>query len=1001
MSKVTASFDLNIKEAKASLKELEKGYKELSIAEKENKDLIDQFAKKREELTKQIIRQQEAQKKYKKEIRDNVKAETELYLAQNRQIKSIKDLREVTNALVRQRDRLDHSTAKGKKEFDKLTKQININTKALKKYDTQIGRSQRNVGNYAGVLGKATAKLFAFTGGIYALIQASKQLIIEASEISDIFSDIEKTTGLTATQIRRLDKDLQDFDTRSSRKELLEMSVVAGRMDIAGQDIADFVEVVDKAIVSLKGELDGSAEDIATDLAKMSSVYGFEERFGVAEGINKIGSAINYLGANTKAQAQPMLEFAKRMQGISKIAKIGIGDIIGLGAGFDALGGNVEVNATSINQLLVAMGNKTEEFARLAGVSFEEFNDILKKDANEALILFANNTGDTAENIVDLTKKLDGLGLKGKKVVETIGLLSGNTETFRKHQKLANEEIARGTSLTKEFDIKNKNLAANLEKIWKNITTFFVSSALIDTLTKITSLFVSTQTELEKVTAKSSRSRDEFELLASSFENLTKKTELTKEETAYLEKSYKNLQTLYPSYLENLTLEKDNYTAIQRALKIINKDLEDKAKLSAKQAIEADTQNKLAESFKKGVAIIEKRQRAIKKLADLEKKKDKEFNSSLEVQSSKYYALTQNIETQTKLLDVYKYKLKQNKKEEIEYLKVAKEKADAIEEFFNPQDTKLSMRIDFENETLGDAIENDEPIEIPAKIKFVEDDIDDKFGYSGSIELFDMDNIREAEQAFPEMIDGITELNEATKGQLELQDSIADIGVGGLKTFFSEGLKGANALEKGFNAVKDSVINLASTLLSKAAIFGLLNLLSGNSFGFGMSLLKLFKFAKGGQIPEKFASGGLSPNSRNIIINDDNSSKFREYIINGEKTAKYKPILDTINFGSDSQINNMLSGGSAIPTAEKPASGGVTHLATGGIIPRNTSNNNDIMTALSNINRSIAESANMNNKGQRALLNKDTISLKEVSNTGIYKASVIGGKQTNTLTETR
>ncbi len=853
-------------------------------------------------------------------------------------------------------------------------------------------------------------KLFAYTGGVYALISASKQLIIESAKVSDTFSDIEKTTGLTADQIKRLDKDLQDLDTRSSREELLKMSVVAGRMDIAGKDITEFVAVVDKAIVSLKGELDGSAEDIATDLAKMSAVYGFEEKYGVAEGINKIGSAINFLGANTKAQAQPMLEFTKRMQGISGIANINISDIIGLGASFDELGGNVEVNATSINQLLVAMGNKTQEFAKLAGVGFEEFDKILRKDANEALILFANNTGKTANDIVELTGKLNGLGLRGKKVVETIGLLAGNTEVFRKNQRIANEEIEKGTSLTQEFNIKNQNLAGNLAKIWKNITSSIITSGLIDALTKVTGLFISTSTNLEKAQGQSARSRAEFELLTSTFNSLFKKTNKTKEEVDHLETSYKKLQTLYPSYLGNLKLEKDNYDDIQGALNSINVSLLEKSKLATKKALEQDAEEKLAEKYEEAIDLIKKRQKEELKLEELEKKKYKLLGQQGSLQGSNVQKVINSISAQETKIESFNSMLRKNKEEQLKIIEVNKRVAKSYNEFF---DIKIDdsdgvgaifpskEEYEAEMKKIEDASKNN-PIEVSAELKFGDNPLADAtelrdLEFEG-LKLIDIASLDKANEKIPQMIAGITELTEAQKETLKVQEAIANVPTTGFKAFISAGLQGTNALEAGFKAIKNAFIDLVATMASKAIFFQLMNMLTGGTFGIGKSFLNMLGFAKGGKIPEpeRFAEGGgLSPNRRNILINDANDSQYQEYIVNGKRTKQYQPVLDTINFGTNSQIDNMLNGGSAIGKVNNTG----TALASGGIVPRSTgTNNSEIMRALNNINRTIEASGNGNIQGLEALYNKPAIDVKGVSEIGVYQFSEKGKKASNQLT---
>ena len=556
------------KENTAELKKVNKEFNNLSKTEKESSETGKKLVAQRKELTLSIMRQREESNKLKKSIKDELKngktqvnsikalreANNQLVAERDRlntqsekSTKRFKDLttqidkneislkkydaaigrnqRNVGNykgaikevidkiellkkeniKLLATQKKVATSTIKGKAEYSKIENQIKKNTNTLKEYDKQIQRSQRNVGNYGSSL-KNLAKTLATGLGFYALISAIKSSITMLGNVDEEFANVRKTTGLTQDEVKDLTKELQKLNTRTSVQGLLQIATAAGRMNIAKEDLKSFTEVADKAFVALAGELSGSADEIATDLAKISSVFGLETEFGVAEGINKIGSAVNFLGANTKAQAQPIVDFTKSMQGIAGLAKIGVGDIMGLGAAFDELGQDVMVSGTSTSQLLVLMGKKTEEFAKIAGLELGEFSDLLKRDANEALFAFAEGVGKSGIGLESLATQLDGLGLQGKKVVGTIGVLATKTDTFRNAQKLANDEVERGTSLTNEFNEKNNTLNANLDKTVKNLTNIVVNSGFLDWLRKLTSLMV----EASEVNNQLSESQGDF-----------------------------------------------------------------------------------------------------------------------------------------------------------------------------------------------------------------------------------------------------------------------------------------------------------------------------------------------------------------------------------------------------------------------------------------------------------------------------------------------------------
>ena len=117
-------------------------------------DKLNEAVKENNRLKKQAVTQANKQKIEEQKLTD----------ALTKEINSIKDLTEQTNALVKQRDRLNISTAKGRKEFENLSKQIADNTSKLKSYDAQIGRFHRNVGNYRSVLNKLNGSLVNLAG---------------------------------------------------------------------------------------------------------------------------------------------------------------------------------------------------------------------------------------------------------------------------------------------------------------------------------------------------------------------------------------------------------------------------------------------------------------------------------------------------------------------------------------------------------------------------------------------------------------------------------------------------------------------------------------------------------------------------------------------------------------------------------------------------------------------------------------------------------------------
>lgn len=377
--------------------------------------------------------------------------------------------------------------------------QITAFNKAIKKTETRL----------KGLQGQTSSliKQVALLGGGFSAAFAIQRIVSGAiktiREFDEAIADLRKTTGLSDVAARSLAKELGRIDTRSSVFELLKLATAAGRLGIAQKDIKGFVEQTDKAFVALADDLGGSAEEIATDLGRIAGVFGIEEAEGISEAINIVGSVLNELGANTKANAGFISDFVERMGGIAPQAGISFSAIAGLGATLQELGQSAETSSTTLAKLIPAIGKDIPKFAGVAGLSIKEFSKILKEDANEALLQVFEGAQSTTGGVAGLAKTLEELGIDSGRAAGVVGVLSANIDRVRRNQALASEEAKVATSLTNEFNIKNNTLNATLEKVSNSYDKMILSiedgsGAISESGTELASL---TKTVLNLITA--------------------------------------------------------------------------------------------------------------------------------------------------------------------------------------------------------------------------------------------------------------------------------------------------------------------------------------------------------------------------------------------------------------------------------------------------------------------------------------------------------------------
>lgn len=279
--------------------------------------------------------------------------------------------------------------------------------------------------------------------------------------------DAMKTTGLSRDEIEELSAELKKFDTRTAQNELLSLARVGGKLGISGkEDLLEFVSAADKINVALKEDLGGDAEAAIGQIGKLVDIFQLKGQMGLERAMLSVGSAINELGAASTANEGYIVNFTNRLAGIAPNASISIDKILGLASTLDANAQAAETAATAIGQTITAMFKKTETFAEIASMPFEEFRNLLETDVNAALIkVLEGMRGD--QGLFDIVDAMGEMHLNGQRATTVLGALANNVEMLKEQQSLANEAFQEGTSLTDEFNTKNESATAVLEKTKK------------------------------------------------------------------------------------------------------------------------------------------------------------------------------------------------------------------------------------------------------------------------------------------------------------------------------------------------------------------------------------------------------------------------------------------------------------------------------------------------------------------------------------------------------
>lgn len=387
-------------------------------------------------------------------------------------IKSInsKNINELTSAAKQLQAQLKKLTP-GTQEFIDKTKQLQQVKARLKAVEDGIRGVQEESGKAASTMGELTEKFNKYFGiistGIAAVTgisMAFHRTAEEAAKLDDTYSDVMKTTGLTHDQVKQLDEVLMKMDTRTSREQLLLLARDAGKLGISGsEDILGFVNAADKIQVALGEDL---GEGAIRNIGKIADVLGYTKNMGIEKSMLSIGSAINAVGQASTASEAYIVDFTQRLAGVGAQTGLSAANIIGFASGLDQSAMKVEMAATAFQKFIQKMYGDTAKFAGYANMEVQDFADLLKNDANTAIVTVLTNLKNAGgfEALVPIFKDMK---MNGERATSVLAAMASNLDAVTEAQSLANEEFEKATSVTDEFNVKNNNLNAQLEKARK------------------------------------------------------------------------------------------------------------------------------------------------------------------------------------------------------------------------------------------------------------------------------------------------------------------------------------------------------------------------------------------------------------------------------------------------------------------------------------------------------------------------------------------------------
>lgn len=390
--------------------------------------------------------------------------------------------------------------------------------------------------------------------GMQSVVNIIPKYIDGLKKIADQEAQVQKTTGLTDRQYRMLNEQFKTMDTRTPREELRALAAEAGKLGKDSvKDIAEFVREADVINVALGQDL---GEGAVTQIGKIADIY--------QEKMLNIASAVNEVGARSKASEAYQVDFLTRLSGVAPTANLSAAAMLSYGATLENNGQNAELASTALNGFFVDFIKNTEDFGRAAGFAQGELSKLIaNKGTNEAFVQFLEKLKGGATSSQDLLNKLQALGIDGARGSNVLLTLANSTGMLREQFDVASKAIQNSDSVMKEFNKNNQNAAGDYEKIAQRISRFFTFESANDGIKNlIGSIEKLTRTELSTYIQ---REQADLNLLVGAI--IT-----TNDEYGTRKRLIEELQVKFPDFLGNLNAETVTNEQLKTALDAVNKE---------------------------------------------------------------------------------------------------------------------------------------------------------------------------------------------------------------------------------------------------------------------------------------------------------------------------------------------------------------------------------------------------------------------------------------------
>lgn len=439
-------------------------------------DTKNKIAANNAEITKLSTNAGENASRIKELEAENERLNAELVEGQRGYDRITQDIEKYNNQLVRSKT-FQNDANFNLKQYQGYLDEARNSTDGCATSIDRFGRTVRQTGQQTQQMGQNASQAIVDFAQVLAMsrinatVQQITRALVDCTESAREFESamalIEKTLGDNATEggMAQLKDDIiaLSYELPKSAKDIAGLAQSAAQLGIAQENVLAFAETM---IMLSDASTDLDAEGASQRLAKFATVTKT-----TADEYNRLGSTIMKLGNSYATTEDQLTVMATKMAGAASVAGLTQPQILALAAAASSVGVEAAAGSTSLSKIIkemqnaVATGKKLDDFAKVAGMSGEQFRKAWGENAVKAIADFISGLADVNSQGGSAIVTLNNLGITNQRVTNTILSLANNSELLYSTIETADQAWADNNALQKAAGVIYETTEAKTQRL--------------------------------------------------------------------------------------------------------------------------------------------------------------------------------------------------------------------------------------------------------------------------------------------------------------------------------------------------------------------------------------------------------------------------------------------------------------------------------------------------------------------------------------------------------